>query len=408
MTIALTLIAVPLMVSGQSVGRVSVKVVDSLGNPIPEVEVTITSPDLQDYEERAKTNKKGKVLVAHNDATLSYNYKFEKAGFQPVVERMRATYRGVTQKTVVMLPAGSASPDQPAPPEGQAALAFNAGVEAQNAGELETAVERYRRAAELDPALAAPHTGLAGVFFMQERWQEAAAAAEEALVRDSGDQRAMQLRYEAYRLAGDVEKAAQAAADLKRAGIGEEVVGRAYNEAVDAYQAGDRETAKRLLEEAVAMTPDLARPRLFLAAICREEGDFDRAKAEVAAVLQRVPSSSLALRLGFEIAVARGDWVTEKAMAEKLVTADPGYAGEQFIARSGELYDGNHFSEASAMAMLALQARPEAAKAHFILGMASFNTGQSETARKHLARFVELAPEDPDAAIARDLLSYSN
>lgn len=243
---------------------------------------------------------------------------------------------------------------------------------------------------------------------MQERWQEAAAEAEKALELDPADQRAMQLRYEAYMQAGETTLAAEAARALATSGATAEVAGRAYNEAVDAYQAGDRATARRMLEQAVMVNPDLARPRLFLAAVCREEDDLDRAEAEVTAVLQREPTNPLALRLGYEIAAVRGDWTTEMGMAEKLVEADPGYAGEQFLARAVELYDANRFAEAAGMASLVVQVTPDDAKAHFILGMASFNMGQSEMAREHLARFVELAPEDPDAAIARELLSYSN
>ena len=55
-----------------------------------------------------------------------------------------------------------------------------------------------------------------------------------------------------------------------------------------------------------------------------------------------------------------------------------------------------------------LRARPDEARAHFVLGMASFNLGDAENARTHLTRFVELAPDDPDAAIAHELLQYSN
>ena len=57
------------------------------------------------------------------------------------------------------------------------------------------------------------------------------------------------------------------------------------------------------------------------------------------------------------------------------------------------------------LGVLVLQVRPDAARAHFILGMASYQRGNFETARDHLERFVELAPDDPDAAVARDLVS---
>jgi len=406
--ITLAVLAVPIMVSAQAAGRLSAKVIDHEDNPIPGVQVTVTTPDLTDFEESTKTNKKGKFLMSHADTTLSYTYKLEKEGFQAVVQTVRVNAGGVTQVIIRMLPEGLVSPDQPPPPSHQAALAYNAGVEAQVAGDFEKAVQRYQHAMELDPSLALPHTGLAGLYFIQERWQEAAAEAEKALELDPADQRALQLRYEAYMQAGETTLAAEAARALTDTGADAEVAGRAYNEAVDAYQTGDRATARRMLEEAVMVDPNLVRPHVFLAAICREEGDFDAAEKNVAAVLELEPSNPLALRLGFELAAIRSDLETELAMASKLADADPKYAGEQFLPRAVELYDANQFAGAASLAELVLQANPDDAKAHFICGMASFNSGDPENARDHLARFVELAPDDPDAAIARELLSYSN
>ena len=404
--ILLASFAFPLVAGAQAAGRVSGKVVDIEGNPIQGVSLTITTADLENYLEQATTNKKGKFIVAHGNATLTYTYKLEKEGYQTIVERVQPAFGSVTMVTVVMPPAGTVASDQPAPPSHQAVLAYNAGAEAQIAGDLETAAERYRRAVELDPNLAIAHTGQAGIFFIQEQWLEAVAEAEKALELDPGDQRALQLRYEAYMKAGETAKAAEAAQALAGSVASADVAGRAYNDAVDAYKTGDIAKARRMLEEAVVVSPDLVKVRVFLAAICGEQGDLDRASAEVDAALELEPANPLALRLGFEIAAVRDDWETEIAMAEKLIEADPDYAGNEFLTRSIELYDGNRFAEASALAELVLAARPDDAKAHFICGMVAFNTGDADTARDHLTRCVELAPDDPDAAIARELLSY--
>lgn len=408
LVVILALLANPAILFAQAAGRLSAKVIDHEGNSIPGVQVTINSPDLVEYEERTMTNKKGKFLMSHTDTTLAYTYRFEKEGFETLVENVNVNAGSVTQLTFRMLPASSQKPDQTPPPESQAAIVYNAGVEAQLAGDLETAAERYLRAIELDPNLAIAHTGLAGVYFLQERWLEAAADAETALGLDPADERAMQIRYESYMRSGQAAKAAEAARALTTTDASTEVAGRAYNDAVDAYQKGDISTARRMLEEAVMVSPGLVRAHVFLAAICREEGDLEAAQQEVESALAVEPANPLALRLGFEMAAIQGELETEMAMASRLADADPEYAGAQFLPRAVELYDGSRFAEAATLAAQVVKVKPEGAKAHFILGMASFNTGDSETARQHLARFVELAPDDPDAAIARELLSYSN
>ena len=53
-----------------------------------------------------------------------------------------------------------------------------------------------------------------------------------------------------------------------------------------------------------------------------------------------------------------------------------------------------------------LKADPDLARAHYLLGMALYNSGRADEGRPHLERFIELAPEDPDVEIAKGLLSY--
>jgi tetratricopeptide (TPR) repeat protein len=392
----------------QAAGRVAGKVVDVEGNPIEGVRVTITTADLVNYQDTATSNKKGRFMVGHSDSTLTYTYKFEKEGYEALVEKVKVNIGGATQMTFVMLPAGSGGGAQnpAAMLRGQAAEVFNSGVEAQNAGDLATAAESYVKAAELDPTLAAPHTGLAAVYYLQEQYAESAAEAEKALALDPSDARALQIRYDAYRRTGD-PRADAAAAALKATGGDSEAAGRVYNEAIDAYRAGDRAKARNLLEEAVVVDPSLVQPHVFLAAICGEDGDLECAQRELDVVSALEPDNALAARLAYEMAVVRDDADVELQTAARLVAIDPDYAATQLFNRGAEHYDAGLYDEAAALMKLVLQVHPDDPKAVFILGMASFNKGDTEAARANLERFIELAPDDPDTAIARELLSYS-
>ena len=408
-TAAVTLLAALSVVlhlaAAQTSTEVSVTVVDSKGAPIPGVLVTVTNPETGQLVALAKTDEEGRIMVSHGAEVRAFSLAFEKDGYLPAVVPVRGTLGSVMRRTVVLATSEVAGGDGPLSSRGQAARAYDAGVEARRVGDLAGAAGQFRRAAELDPSLAAAHTALAGIFILEGRWEEAAAEAGKALELDPGDRRALLLSYEAYRNTGDTQQALRAATALKRAGVGNKEAGRAYNQAIAAYGAGDRAGARRLLEEVAATHPGLTLPRVFLAAICREEGDLGCAEAEVAAVLEIEPDNPRALRIAYEIAAERGDWPTERAMADKLAAADPGYAGEQLLVRSTDLYDAGHVAEAAALASLVLEVRPDAARAHFIVGMVAHRRGNLETARDHLERFVELSPNDTDAAVARDLLS---
>lgn len=403
----MTCLMIPTDAASQAAGRVAGTVVDVEGKPIAGVRVTITTPSLVNYEESATSNKKGRFLVAHSDSTFTYTYKLEKEGFEVLIEKVRATAGGATQRTFVLRPAGAGggTPGTAATLSGQAAAVFNTGVEAQNAGDLDTAAERYARAAELDPTLSAPHTGLAGVYYLQQDYAGAAAEAEKALELDPSDARALQIRYDAYRRSGD-PRAAEAADALKTSGGDAAAAGRVYNEAIDAYRAGDRATARELLAQAVAVDPALVQPHVFLAAMCNEDGDLECAAREIDAAFELEPDNLLATRLAHQMAVAAGDVEAEMELSARLARIDPEYAGDQLFTRGVGYYDTNRFAEAVILMNLVLEIRPDEPRALFIRGMAAFNSGDGGAARRDLQRFVELAPDDPDAAIARDLLSY--
>ena len=46
------------------------------------------------------------------------------------------------------------------------------------------------------------------------------------------------------------------------------------------------------------------------------------------------------------------------------------------------------------------------AKVHYFLGLIAVNDGNNAKAKEHLAKFVELDPEDPDAGTAKEMISY--
>ncbi len=405
-------LAVPAVAAAQGMARVAGTVVDAEGEPIEGVTITVTSPELSSYESVKTTNRKGKFTTAHPDAAIPYVFTFEKEGFLTLELPVQVAPGGTMRQTFTLLPEGQAAPPQGAAgaqPEGRPSRVvevYNEGVEAQQLGDLELAKEKYLRAAEIDADLAAPHTALAAVAFLQEDWQAAAAHAEAALERDPGDVRALQIRFDAYRRAGDEEKAKEAADALREIGDLEEAAKRLYNEAVDAYNKGDIAAAQSRFEQVVELDPQLATAHRALAQIYLQQGSPTAAAEAAEAATAVDPDDTGAWKLLFDAARLSGNDELAQRALDRVAELDPKWIGGVLFDHATELYNEGSMEMAAAELARVVESRPDLARAHYFHGMALFNLGRTDEARTALETFIELAPDDPEAKIAEEMLSY--
>lgn len=393
----------------QSPGRVLAVVKDADGKPVPDVKVTITSPRVSQYLLVKETNKKGRLLVSHADATLGFIYTFEKEGYQTEQRPVRPQIGGITNVEVVLRSAQAAPATEQVSltGTGRAIRTFNEGVQAKDAGDLELAEQRFRQALELDPDLGAAHTALAALAHSQGDYATAAAEAEKALAADPSDVRALQIRYDAYRLAGDEEKAASAAEALRASGQASEAATLVYNEGVEAYRAGHAEDAATKFQQAVDLDPQLVPALVALGRIDLASGKNQEALDVADRALAVDPESSDALKIRYDAARALGDAETAHATLEKLTAIDPQWATTGLYEHGVDLYNEGQMEAAADVFRQVLAADPDHPRAHYLLGMAAFNLGQTDVAKEHLQRFLELAPDDPEAHLAREVLDYA-
>jgi tetratricopeptide (TPR) repeat protein len=389
--------------------RISGVVVDPDGQPIPAATLTVTTPNSDSFEMVKSTNKKGKVTLSFTNIEWQYQLRIEKDGYQTRTEPLELTIGGTMKAEWTLLPRGSdaaADADSGDGAGNKAVRTFNEGVEAQRLGDLDLAVQKYRAAAEIDPDLAAAHTALSAVAILQEDYETAAAEAESALEIDPGDNRAMQLRFDAYRLAGDNAKASEAAKALRDVGDLNQAAGRIFNEGVDAFQAGDLAGAASQFRQAVELDPEMVQAYVALAQIYLTQGSPAEAGAMADSVLEREPDNVNALKLRFDAARLSGDQENAARMLDRLVELDPEWMGTVLFDHAGKLFNANQPAAAAFELEYVVKAKPELARAHFMLGMALFNTGRAEEGGVHLQKFIELSPDDPDVEIAKGLLSY--
>jgi tetratricopeptide (TPR) repeat protein len=393
---------------GVAVGRVSAKVVDINDEPIKDVKITVTCPDLEGYKLEATTNKKGRFMLSHVDGTRTYLYRFEKEGYQTLVEQIKTQLGIVNSFTFVLRPpdAGEAGQTEGAlGPSQRAIYTYNEGVTAQQAGDLDLAEERFNNAVTIDPTMAAGFTALAGVAHQRGNFEAAATHAEKALELDPSDMRALQLRHDAYRQLGNTEKAAEAAAAMKQAGVSSEAAVRIYNEAAELYNAGDFESAKAKFKEVIELDPTQVQAYLILGILYLKEGKPGEADAVANTILELSPGHTDGLKIRYDAARQMGDSVKAKQALEALVTADPEWAAGGLFEIGVNLFNAGDQAEATSAFETVLSAQPDHPRANYFYALCLFASDQQK-AGEHLRKFIELAPEDPDVAVAKEMLSY--
>jgi tetratricopeptide (TPR) repeat protein len=389
--------------------RITGVVRDTAGKPIEGVTITITTDAREDFSMTKSTNKKGKFSIAHMDPVLTYTYSFEKEGYQAFTHEVRPKdVAGSLEFVMATLEEAAQAVDQSASLRARAVETYNEAVVAKNDGDLDRAAELFREAVEIDPELAEGYTALASVAHERGDYSTAAAATESALELDPDNLPALQLRFDAYRRLGDDEQAAEAAEAMRAAGAGPDAAVVVFNEGVRAYREGNVAEAATLFEEALELDPELVNGYVVLGTIALSQGDIARASELAATAITKDPSNVDALRISYDAARALGDFEGAQQALVRLVEADPSWTSTGLYDHGVDLYNNGDMVGAVVAFRQVLEAEPNDARSHYLLGMALYNTGDTAAAKQHLNRFLELAPDDPDAPIAREILSYAN
>jgi tetratricopeptide (TPR) repeat protein len=403
----LLVVAVPGLVSAARKGRLVGRVVDPEGAPIEGVTVTATSAAVPTFNEVRTTDKKGTFLIDFETVNVTYHYRFEKAGYQTFESDQAWSLEGTERYDFVMQPGQAAVVDLvPTSSSEPAIVAYNAAVAAVEAKQYAVAQAKFEEAVQHDPELRPAWTGLSVAHLGQERYQEAVDAAEKAMALGATDDATLRCRWEAYRKLGDEAKTAAALADLERYGRATVEARRVYNEGVALVKAGDHEGAFAKFQEAVTIDPQLEEAQLGLATQGIQIKRYQEALAAAEAILDDDPSDEQAIRARYNAALGLGDESLLVPAAMGLATVEPIVARTALLKLAFEAYDANDMARAKDLFGKVLEVDPNQAETHYALAMIAVNDGATEEAKAHLERFLALAPDSPEAATARDLLSY--
>jgi tetratricopeptide (TPR) repeat protein len=389
---------------------VAVSVKDPAGHPVEGVSVTATCEAKGDYKIVKTTNEKGTAAITHVDSLQTYHYEIAKEGYEGQSRDVQPDYTQTTRVEIVLtprVPVATVQAGAPAPTgRGKALTAFNEGTAAQKAGNLDLAEAKFRQAAELSPEAAEPHIALSVIAHERKDYAAAAAEAEAALKISPANAQALFLRYDAYRLLGDAEKAGAAANALRQSGAAPAAAQEVFRKGIDAYRAGDTELAVEKFRQSIDLDPKFANGYVMLGNIALKQGDAAQAATLAGKALELEPANANALKVRYDALRQLGDEAGAGQALDALIAGDPEWASTELYNHAVELFNANEMTGAAAALERVVEAKPNDARAHFLLGMAKYNIGETDDAKAHLTRFLELAPDDPDAALAREMLSY--
>jgi tetratricopeptide (TPR) repeat protein len=416
-------------------GRVLGLIRDTEGKPVAGAIATITSPEFK-FELKKTSDAKGNFTLLILDATRKYTIRVEKEGYVPTQGPLDVKVGENSQQTYVLEPL---KPGQtaPAPNQGQGGKAeapkqlsgsdkaipvFNEGVTAFKAGDAATAVAKFKEAEQLDPKQAAAPGALADVYLSQKQYAEALGEADKYLALKPDDPRGLRDRYDAYQGMGDKAKAKAAFDALAVADPSRDTAVRIYNLGADAARAGQNAEATADLKRAIEIDPKMEPAYSGLANVYYNQKNYAEALSTVDKLLAVNPGSAEGLRIRSDVyrrmaaeAASHGDKAKAKELAAKsqqaktAMTAGAGKAAaggspDAVFNQGVALFNANSIPEATAAFEKVLEMKPGHARAHYMLGLCYVNQGNSAKAREYLSKFVQLAPNDPDAKTAKEML----
>lgn len=391
--------------------RVAGRVTDEAGEPLQDVTATIINMETG-AETSQNTSRKGRFTLAVVHADREYEIVLSKDGFIPIREPIKMRRGEPLQGTWKMTPgeAGGVPGLNLSPEELEAKQAavtlYNEGAQAFNAGDLLAAAAKFDAAIAEDPELLEAYEIASALNLKLENNDRAMELADKILEADPMNARALGVRYDALNALARGEEA-DAALDLLVSNVGDvDTARRVYNRGLAQAREGDIEAAMPRLEQAVELEPSLAPAWGLLADLEIARGNYQRAIECGDHLMTLEGSHERGLSLRHRAFEAMGDEEGAREALRALAAENPDAVMKSLFERGKDLFDGNEPVAAAGVFRQVLDLQPDNAEAHYKLGLALLSAEDVPTARTHLERFIELAPDHPEAAAARDMLTY--
>lgn len=403
--LAAAFLPLPALAAGQ--GRILGTVVDETGAPVADVKVKITRASQASYLQEKTTDKKGQFTVLVLDATVEYHFTLERDGYVKLEMDLKPRLEDTLRQTFNLIKAKVAPVDDPVlKAHNEAIAAFNEGVAAFNANDMTLAESKFRQAIGLDEKLVPARVALAEVLIDQKKWPEALAAADDYLKLEPASVRGLQNRFDAVKEMGDPAATNAALEALIAVDKSRETAVRVFNLGAEASRAGNVDESIAKMRRAVEVDPTLDPAWSALASLYLRRKAWDDALATADQILARNGGDLEAMALKAEAYRGKGDKKKADEIQAAMKAASESSTPEALMKQAIALYNSNNLTQAREAFEAVLAKQETNARAHYLLGNILAGLSENAAARTHLTRFLELAPNDPDAEVAQGILSY--
>lgn len=379
-------------------GEINGTVESQDGESLSDITVTVLDAAGETTVAETVTDRKGKFEVEIDAPTGDYRVHFAGKGYAPFTGDVNLEPGHEQTLTVKLI-------SEAAGKKNQAIAAYNEGAAAHRSGDLDTALARFLESTEMDSSLSPPLLGIADIHLQQGNAEAAVEAVEKYRALEPDDEQGKKVAFEAYRRAGLVEKTQELAEELGNPDMSKDLAIGLYNEGAAASQEGNYEVALAKFAEAAKVDPTLAAAHAGTASILYNQGQLDGAQAASEAALALEADNRQGLRIRYLALDAKGELTTADEAWEAYRAIDQAGAVDLLYRRADLDFQDGETGRAQAALNKVLELQPDFARAHYLLGLTYSGTDPAK-AKEHLAKFIELAPDDPEAPSAKEIMQH--
>lgn len=407
-----------LLTAGSASAQLSavfIDVVDTEGEPVKDANVTLQNKEQLGFEETKTTNKKGKVRFSLVNAAVAFEVVIDKEGYQATKAVIRPNVGASTKKEYVLRKYSEAQAQaQAAAATGAesdvkltyspAQTAFNRGVEAYKAQDLATASTEFQQALQLDPELHTAHSALATLYLEAGDAQAALQSAQLFTVAEPDNPRGWRLVFEAQRALGNDDEADKALQRLGKLESGGDDAALLFNEGVEAMKVGDLERGTERMESALRIKSDLPAAHKALAIAYINLRQWQKAVDNAEAFLAIAPGDVTVMKIRLDGYRGMGDETKAMEALKAVAAADPTVLIQGYMETATAKFDQGDAEGALADLKQVQAIQPDHGDSLYLMGLCYLNQGDIDTAKQYLNRLLEVDPDNPNIAAAKDML----